>query len=275
MPPEPRFRTRKPLQRMHSQRIPYLLLEKGVLRVDGHSFLFVQENEEFEFPGSFISILLLAPGTSITHEAVKLASENNTLLLWVGDGITRLYAVGYYNQNADRLSKQVQLHTVQANRLQAARRLYALMFDESPPPSYSIEKLRGIEGAKIHAIYRDLSNKHDLPWTTRNEMSTLNESISFATSCLYAICEAAILIAGYSPSIGIVHSGDPRSLVFDLADTVKFKTVVPLAFEVVKANPHNVNMAIRHACRNLFIRAKLIDQLISNLGYIIEATPCT
>jgi len=28
---------------MHADRVPYLMLERGVLRVDGHSFLFLQD----------------------------------------------------------------------------------------------------------------------------------------------------------------------------------------------------------------------------------------
>ncbi|WP_246047821.1 hypothetical protein [Hankyongella ginsenosidimutans] len=44
--------------------------------------------------------------------------------------------------------------------------------------------------------------------------------------------EAAVLAAGYAPAIGFLHSGKPLSFVYDIADIVKFDTVVPVAFQV-------------------------------------------
>ena len=63
-------------------------------------------------------------------------------------------------------------------------------------------------------------------------------------------------------------------MVYDLADTVKFKTVVPLAFEVAKSNPSNSNMAVRHACRDMFVQEKLVERLFSNLEQVIGMSPC-
>lgn len=104
--PAVRFRTIEPLRRMHADRVPYLMLERGVLRVDGHSFLFLQDENAFEIPGSLISCLLLGPGASVSHEAVKLAGENAILMLWVGEGCTRLYAASHYRPNPSRLLHQ-------------------------------------------------------------------------------------------------------------------------------------------------------------------------
>lgn len=259
---------------MHGNRVPYLMLERGVLRVDGHALLLVQGKEILEIPGSLVSCLMLAPGVSVTHEAVKLAGESGILLLWVGEGCTRLYAASHHSHAPDKLIAQVSMHTDIKARIQAAQRLYALMFTEPMPPSYTIEKLRGLEGAKVRAIYKEMAEQHGLEWTGRAEKTTLNECIGFATSCLYAVSEVAILASGYSPSIGVIHSGDARSMVYDLADTVKFKTVVPLAFEVAKSNPSNSNMAVRHACRDMFVQEKLVERLFSNLEQVIGMSPC-
>lgn len=104
-----RFRTIEPLRRMHADRVPYLMLERGVLRVDGHSFLFLQDENAFEIPGSLISCLLLGPGASVSHEAVKLA-----VMLWVGEGCTRLYAASHYRHvGANRLRVVVDFDGVQ------------------------------------------------------------------------------------------------------------------------------------------------------------------
>ncbi|MDI5821544.1 hypothetical protein MJI95_22790, partial [Salmonella enterica subsp. enterica serovar Kentucky] len=42
----------------------------------------------------------------------------------------------------------------------------------------------------------------------------------------YGVTEAAILAAGYAPAIGFVHTGKPLSFVYDIADIIKFETVV-------------------------------------------------
>ncbi len=79
------------------------------------------------------------------------------------------------------------------------------------------------------------------------------------------LSEAVILAAGFSPAIGFIHEGDPRSLVFDLADTVKFKTVVPLAFDVFLSDAHDVRSSVRRACRDLFRESQMIETLMDNL----------
>ena len=99
---------------MDADRVPYLMLERGVLRVDGHSFLFLQDENAFEIPGSLISCLLLGPGASVSHEAVKLAGENAILMLWVREGCTRLYAASHYRHvGANRLRVVVDFDGVQ------------------------------------------------------------------------------------------------------------------------------------------------------------------
>lgn len=271
---KPRFRVAAPIRRMHSDRAPYVLLDKGVLRVDGHALLLAQEDGDIEVPASLVSCLMLGPGLSVTHEAVKLAGENGILLLWVGEGCTRLYAVANAAHKPERVLAQCRVHSDMTLRIQAASRLYTLMFGERMPPSYTIEKLRGIEGARVRSIYLKLAESHGLEWSGRATKSLLNDCIGYATSCLYAACEVAILAAGYSPAIGVVHSGDPRSLVFDLADTIKFSTVVPLAFKIAAGSPANESMAVRHACRDMFMSAHVIERLFGNLEEIFSEGLC-
>ena len=59
-----------------------------------------------------------------------------------------------------------------------------------------------------------------------------NRCLSAATACLHGLGEAAVLAAGYAPAIGLLHTGKPRSFVYDIADLWKLETVVPEAFRV-------------------------------------------
>lgn len=254
----------------HKARASFISIDRGILRVEDHCLLLVKENEEIEIPVAMVSTILIEPGVSVTHEAVKLAAENNTLLVWVGEAGVRVYSAGEPGgKSAERLIQQVSVHLDQSKRMMAAQRLYALMFDELMPETRSIDKLRGNEGARVKKLYAEIAKSFDVEWSGReNSDESLKDALGFATSCLYGLCEAVILSAGYSPAIGIVHSGNARSLVFDLADTVKFKSVVPAAFEVFKESPVDVRNRVRHRCRDLFREQKMAELLFQNLFFI-------
>ena len=257
----------------HRVRAPFVALEYGILRVEDHCFfLDRQDGSGVEIPVGMVSAALLEPGVSVTHDAVKLAAEHDVLLLWVGEAGVRVYSSGMPGgKHAPRLIRQVMQHVDASRRLKAANRLYGLMFGEPMPETRSLEKLRGIEGAKVKAIYADLARKHGLPWRGReNAESGLQMAIGIATSCLYGLAEAVILVAGFSPAIGIIHSGDSRSLVYDLADTVKFKTVVPAAFQVFRDSPEDTKNRVRRVCRDMFREQDTASLLFANLYEILD-----
>ncbi len=129
-------------------------------------------------------------------------------------------------------------------RLKVVRKMFELRFGEPAPARRSVEQLRGIEGSRVRATYALLAKQYGVTWNGRRydpkdweKGDTVNQCISAATSCLYGVTEAAILAAGYAPAIGFVHTGKPLSFVYDIADIIKFDTVVPKAFEIARRNP--------------------------------------
>lgn len=253
-------------------RISWLAVERGRLEVDGHCLALVRENDLVEIPPAAFAALIIEPGVSITHEAVKLCAENRTAIFWVGEGGTRLYSATSIHANAARILDQSSVHLDPKKRISAARRLYAIMFGEPALPSFSIEKLRGIEGAKVRAMYESLSIEHGVTWNGRASGDALQQKISYGSSCLYSLSEIAILMLGFSPSIGIVHSGDSRSFVYDLADTVKFNNLVPALFAWHAAGSQSDFSSVRVFCRDLFRTGRLLDTLIYNANWIVYGT---
>lgn len=255
----------------HRVRSPFVAIEYGHLRVEDHCLLVERETEEIEIPVAMVSAILLEPGVTVTHEAVKLAAEHGVLLIWVGEAGVRVYSAGNPGGKApERLIRQVRIHTDQNLRMAAAMRLYRLMFGEAFKETRSLEKLRGLEGAKVKVLYQNIAAQYGVTWAGRDKAAkALRDALGFATSCLYGLSEAVILAAGYAPAIGIVHCGNERSLAFDLADTMKFKTVVPAAFEVYAASPVDTANRVRHRCRDLFREQKLAERLFANLFEII------
>jgi CRISPR-associated protein Cas1 len=202
-----------------------------------------------------------------------------TLLLWIGDCGVRLYAAGQPGgARADKLLYQASLALDKETRVKVARAMYAFRFHENNLEKYSIEQLRGMEGARVRAIYKQLSKVYNIEWTGRSydhknaeKANCSNRCFSSATACLYGICEAAILAAGYSPTIGFIHYGKARSFVFDIADLFKFETVLPVAFKVASKTPKDPEGEVRRACRDSFRETRLLKKIIPTIEEILAS----
>ena len=117
--------------------------------------------------------------------------------------------------------------------------MYDMRFGEPAPRRRSVDQLRGIEGARVKRLYEELAKEQGVTWSGRRydpsdwtAADLPNRCLSQANACLYGLAEAAILAAGYAPAIGFLHTGKPRSFVYDVADVFKFETAIPIAFRV-------------------------------------------
>ena len=85
-----------------------------------------------------------------------------------------------------------------------------------------------------------------------------------------------MLAAGYAPAIGFLQTGKPLSFVYDIADLFKFETVVPVAFSVAGRGAKGrldlpAERAVRHGCRDVFCRTRLLDRIIPTIESVLEA----
>ena len=252
-----------------SSRFSFLYAEYGYLETDGHAVVLRQGEQCIHFPVGICTAILVEPGTVVTHAAVKACAESGCLLLWVGENSVRLYASGNPGRDASALLRQAECYLDEAKRLRIARSIFKNMFGEEAPQGRNIDQLRGIEGGRVKALYQKIAEKTGVEWHGRSRDAALsdpvNRAISGANAALYGLTEAVILALGYSPAIGFVHRGDPRSFVFDLADCVKFQTVVPLAMLVAKESSEDIEGRVRRACRDEFGRTSMATRLVNIL----------
>ena len=262
------------------ERLSVLFIEYGRLDVIDGAFVVVDKNGvRTHIPVGSVACLMLEPGTRVSHAAVSLASRVGCLLVWVGEAGVRLYASGQPGgARADRLLYQAKLALDDTARLKVVRKMYEIRFKEKPPDKRSVEQLRGIEGARVRKLYQLLAKQYKVKWTRRNydhtnwgSGDTANRCLSSATACLYGICEAAILAAGYAPAVGFIHTGKPQSFVYDIADIFKFETVVPVAFKVAARNPFNPEREVRLACRDSFRQTKILKRIIPMIEEVLVA----
>jgi len=265
---------------MMKERVSVVFLEYGELDVLDGAFVLIDKNGvRTHIPVGTIACLLLQPGTRVSHAAVVLAARVGCLLIWVGEGAVRLYAAGQPGgARADRLLYQAKLALDDAARLKVVRKMYLIRFGEEPPARRSIEQLRGIEGARVRKMYQLIARRYGVEWNARNydvsqwgSGDVPNRCLSAATACLYGVCEAAILAAGYAPAIGFIHTGKPQSFVYDIADIFKFETVVPAAFKIAAAKSHDPERDVRLACRDAFRQSNILERVIPMIEDVLSA----
>lgn len=264
-------------------RLAFLALERGRLDVlDGAFVLIDRTGVRTHIPVGSVAALLLEPGIRVSHAAVALAATVGCLLIWVGEAGVRLYASGQPGgARSDRLLYQARLALDEELRLKVVRKMFELRFGEAPQRR-SVDQLRGIEGARVREMYKLLAQKHGVAWDGRrydvqqwDSANVVNRCLSVATHCLYGITEAAVLAAGYAPAIGFLHTGKPLSFVYDIADLVKFETVVPVAFQVARRPVANIERVVRLRCRDSFRQHRTLEHLIPLIEQVLAAGEIT
>jgi|SRR5699024_1609592 len=263
------------------ERNSMIFVGMGRIDVRDGAFVVIDEvnGERMHIPVGSLVCIMLEPGTRISHAAVKLAATTGTLLIWVGEAGVRLYSAGQPGgARSDKLLYQAKLALDDDLRLKVVRKMFEVRFKEPAPQRRSIDQLRGIEGARVRATYKMLAQQYGVEWYGRRydvkdwkKGDVINQCISAATSCLYGITEAAILAAGYAPAIGFLHSGKPLSFVYDIADLVKFDTVIPVAFKVAAQNPSSPDREVRLACREVFRTSRLLRTIIPLIEEVLAA----
>jgi len=262
-----------------SDRWSHLYLEHGRLDVDGSSLVLKDKDGDTAVPICQLGAVFLGPGTRVTHAAMKAMAENNCLVCWTGEQGVRLYAHSTGGtHSAVRLLRQAQLYCDEKLRLDVVRRMYQKRFPEPLPQRLDIQQVRGMEGSRVRNAYRILALQFKVEWQGRlydqdewNHADPLNRALSSANACLYGICHAAILSAGYSPAIGFIHTGKMLSFVYDVADLYKTELSVPVAFRTVAEGTQEVERRVRLTCRDAFQQVKLMDRILPDIAEVLDA----
>jgi CRISPR-associated protein Cas1 len=257
-----------------------IFIGMGQIDVKDGAFVVIDKiSERMHIPVGSVACIMLEPGTRVSHAAIKLASTCGTLLIWVGEAGVRLYSAGQPGgARSDKLLYQAKLALDETLRLKVVRKMFELRFGEAAPERRSVDQLRGIEGARVRKTYQLLAKQYGVEWHGRrydpkdwDKGDVINQCISSATSCLYGITEAAILASGYAPAIGFLHTGKPLSFVYDIADIIKFETVVPVAFKIAAKSPFKADRDVRIACRESFRTTKTLKKLIPLIEDILSS----
>ena len=224
-------------------RYPFIYLERGRLEIDDSSVKWIDsECNVLRLPIATISTILLGPGTSITHEAVKVLSSAKTTVCWVGEDSFLFYATGITpTANSRNIRKQANLASNRKIRLLVAKRMFMYRFPDTDLIDSSLSDLMGKEGKRVKQLYQEKAEEYQIGWSWRsyvpgefNLSDTTNKILTSSNSALYAIITSVVCATGYSPHIGFVHSGSPLPFIYDLADLYKEHLCIDFAFKMTK-----------------------------------------
>ena len=222
---------------------PFIYLEHGRLEIDDSSVKWINSDcHVVPLPVAMINTLLLGPGTSVTHAAIKSIAETNCTICWVGEDSLLYYATGetptYSTYN---MKKQIALATNGRHKLEVARAMFKMRFPTEDLSDKSLHELMGMEGFRVKALYKEKADTYGVDWKGREyipgkfELSNISNII--LTSCnaaLYGIILSVVHSLGFSPRVGFIHSGSPLPFVYDIADLYKAEVSIDLAFKLPK-----------------------------------------
>ncbi|GLU48650.1 type I-E CRISPR-associated endonuclease Cas1e [Nocardiopsis ansamitocini] len=261
-------------------RLSFLYLDTVKIQADRNGVCamveFDGETERVYLPSAGIACILLGPGTSTTHEAISKLTRDGTTIIYVGDAGVRCYSAFLNDSTTTRLlDRQIEIVSDPQRHLDAARRLYGMRYDEPLPEELTLDRLRGLEGRRMKALYRTLAQQHKIPSFKRSydpndweSQDPVNMALTCANMTLYAMATAVLLSLGASPAIGILHHGQQRAFALDIADLYKAKVSAPLAFSLHKSL--HPDRQVRHRMREDFRLLNLIPSMVENVYKVLD-----
>lgn len=228
-------------------------------------------------PAAGIGALLFGPGTRVTHHAMMLLAESGATAVWVGEQGVRYYAHGRTLARSTRLLEaQAALVSNRNARLRAARQMYAMRFPGEDTDNLTMQQLRGREGARVRRVYREHAKRTGVVWDRRDYNPTdfdssdpINQALSAANTALYGVVHAVIVALGCAPGLGIIHTGNERSFVYDIADLYKAEISIPVAFDVVAGEPSDIPAEVRRAIRDKMYDRTFLDRCVHDIRRLL------
>ncbi len=154
---------------------PFIYLEHGRLEVDDSSIKWLgADRTVVSIPVATINSILLGPGTSITHAAIKNISEANCLICWVGSDSLLYYATGISpTSDTYNLKRQVKLVSNSRSKLEIARKMFQIRFPEVDLSGKSLAEMQGMEGVRVRKQYSETAIKYGITWDGESEIRSV------------------------------------------------------------------------------------------------------
>ena len=259
-------------------RMTFLYLEHCTLERQDGAITVTDENGVVHIPAAAISVLLLGPGTRVTHRAMELMGDTGVGAVWVGEHGVRYYAHGRpLTTRANLLIRQAELVSNTRKHLDVVRKMYQLRFPDENVAHLTMQQLRGREGSRVRNVYRAYAKETGVAWNGRvynpddfSSGDAVNQALSAGHACLYGLAHAVIVALGCAPGLGFIHVGHERSFVYDIADLYKSEITIPIAFQTAAEAPEDLPAIVRRRVRDAMVSAKILERMVHDIRWLLS-----
>lgn len=233
-----------------------------------------------QIPHQAVSMILLGPGTSVTHDALRLLARHGTLLVAVGDDGVRSYtAPPLLPDRSDVARRHAELWSSPRRRISVARQMYALRLGEVLPHR-DLDTLRGIEGSRVKNFYKLMAEKHGVSWRGRNydranpsATDLPNQAINHAAVAVQAAAAIAVYSLAALPQLGFIHENSGHSFVLDIADLFRDTVTLQIAFAAAKRaenSDDSIDRLVRREAASVFRKQQVIAAMIDSIKSVLR-----
>lgn len=276
----------------HADRHGLLWLSRGALTVRDGTLRFERKHPpdrdtpldrgEYGIPFQSLSMILLGPGSTVSHDALRLMARHGTALVAVGEDGVRCYTAPPLRPDTSALARQQvrAWYDAEGKRIAIARKMYALRLGEVFPHR-SLDVLRGIEGARMKQTYRILAEQYGILWRGRRydrsnprAADVPNQAINHASVAVTSAAVIAVTAVGAIPQLGFIHEHSGEAFVLDIADLFRDTVLLPAAFKSAKLVIDNPTLDIERLTRRttgrLLHKRQVIPKMIDRIKTLFQ-----
>ena len=279
----------------HADRHGLLWLSRGALTVRDGSLRFERQAGpdadsaldagEYGVPFQSLSMILLGPGSTVSHDALRLMARHGTALVAVGEDGVRCYTAPPLAPDTSDLARR-QMRAwgdPMGSRIVIARKMYALRLGEVLPHT-DLNTLRGIEGARMKRTYQNLAQRYGIQWRGRRydrakplAADIPNQAINHASVAVTSAAVIAVTALGAIPQLGFIHEQSGDAFALDIADLFRDTVLLPAAFQAagdIAKNPRlDVERHTRRTTGDLLRTERVIPKMIDRIKTLFQDVP--
>jgi CRISPR-associated protein Cas1 len=257
-----------------------LYVEDGTLRFRCAGFIDLAPGD-YQIPFQLLTCIVLQPGTTVSHDALRLCASHGTSLVAVGEGGSRFFASAPMSPNESaRARRHARLWGDETRRLDTARRLYAWRLGEVFPGA-DIAVLRGMEGARMKETYKRLAAQYQVDWRGRRyerddptNTDLANQAINHAVTAVEATARVAVAVCGAIPQLGFIHEDAGHAFTLDVTDLYRDTITLPVAFTAAREGAtrptDNIERITRRHAAKLLRRKNVVANMIDRIKDLLD-----
>ena len=258
----------------------HLSVEKGTVRftTSGYDQL---PSGNYAIPYQMLSCFVLEPGTSVSHDALRVLSRHGCGVLVVGEAGVRYYASLPAGPGRSAVARRhARLWAEPEARLEVVHRMYRWRMGEALGEVRDLDALRGIEGMRVKESYKLIAQRFGIRWRARRydrqdpeAADRPNQALNHASTAVKAAAQVAVTAAGALQPLGFIHEDSALAFALDISDLFREQITLPVAFGAVKEHEKQPGLSLERVVRRraveVFWREKLVSRMIDRVQEIL------